>query len=131
MGHDDVPVPSLDWNAKDLATQFKQFKKRCNFWLLDKDVKKEKHYIKIIQLLGEEGMDRWDSFNLTEAQQQNPETVWAAFEKSITNSLTRWNYRDEVLANFKQSPDETIDKFNVRLTNILKLCDYKDCCKDQ
>ena len=64
-----LPVPRMDWNAQDLRQALKKFKSLCNLMfsgpLKEKSEEEQVSYLQIWS--GEQGIERVQTWNLTEA----------------------------------------------------------------
>ena len=74
--------PELNWNATNMAEEFKLFRQRMELCFADHGtVDKVKQSTKIQIAVGNEGLKRINSSGLSDDDQKEPEKLWNLFEE--------------------------------------------------
>ncbi|CAI9741978.1 Hypothetical predicted protein [Octopus vulgaris] len=73
----------------------------------------------------EKGLDLFDSWDMSESDCNNPDTLLEKFERHIEPKSNHRIHRYE-FQGLKQDPQETIDNFLSRLKNVAEKCKFKD-----
>ena len=121
-----VNPPKFDWAADDPASTFRKFKRYCEILLSTPTFESKQGADKvnyILLWLGPQGVEIFDSWNLTAEQASNPVTVWKKFsdyfEPKTNFRLARYQLRD-----IRQQSNESSDGFLTRLRTQAKKCNY-------
>ena len=115
----------MDWQSEDKVTTFTTFRTRMKMYLTVTKVAQDLQWNHIVLLMGEEGLRRWEMFNMSEADRKDPEKVWKAFEDSLEKTHSSWNYIDEYLGDFRQGPTETTAELDVRIQTLARKCKFR------
>lgn len=117
-------VPRMDWSADDQTSAIKLFKQRCELYFTIKDIKEEKQAHHILYFSGEQGLAKFNSWTLTEAQKKSPKEIWERFlgQPISTNFRVARFY----LQQYRQQPRESIDEFVTRCLTQVKKCEFRD-----
>ena len=57
---------------------------------------------------------------------KDPEAVFQAIADTLEVSTSYWNHIDEMYSDIKQGDDESIDKLDQRIKNLVKKCQYTE-----
>lgn len=118
-------VNHMDWSAADLVSAFKMFKQKCELYFSVRDIKAEKQVDYILLLAGEEGIQRFNAWNLSGDDAKNPAKVWKKFEEEIE---PRENFRVArlFLQRMKQQNEEPVENFLSRCKLQAKKCEFAE-----
>ena len=121
-----IKPPNFDWEAPDLAQQFRKFKRYCELLLSTPGYahRANSDLVNYILLwLGPQGVEIFDNLTLTDEQRKTPKKVWEAFENYFEPKsnyrLARFQLRD-----MRQQPQEPIDSFITRLRAQAQKCNF-------
>ena len=126
----NVEMPKLDWSQLDQVKAFKDWRDFLESFLIINKVDEEDqwHYIKLSA--GSQGKDLWDSWQLTEAQRKDPNTVFAKFADHLVGTQNKWVMRLE-LAAMSQGESESDEDFVCRLKSKANNCNFDANIKDE
>ena len=96
-----IPFPTFNWKAQDQIRAWEIFEAKAKLWLAGEEIKKELQYTKIVLMLGEEGLNRWTKFQMTEANKKDPDNVFAEFRKSLGKDISYRTARATLYCNVK------------------------------
>ena len=115
----------MDWKSPDLPSSFKLFKQKVELYFTIKDIKREKQMPFILRAVNDEGLRRYNTWSLSEAEATDPNYVWKRFEEMLEPSE---NFRIARLKLhfFYQRPDEALDSFVTRCRAQALKCDFKN-----
>ncbi|KAG1704766.1 hypothetical protein GQR58_003952 [Nymphon striatum] len=124
-----VKPPSFNWDASDMAHQFKSFRRYCELILSTPAYsnKPEATIVNYILLwMGPQAVEIFDNWtHLSALQMAQPFAVWEAFsayfEPKSNFRLARFQLRD-----MKQNQGEPIDSFVTRLKVQARKCNFTD-----
>ena len=117
--------PEFNWEVPDLPEEFNMFKQRMNLIFADQEVVDEKKKaIKIKIAIGNEGLRRVNSSDLTETDKEKPDKLWELLEAQLKVNINFRVHRLE-LSRYRQKVDETIDQFVTRCRDKAKSCDFE------
>ncbi|XP_038046793.1 uncharacterized protein K02A2.6-like [Patiria miniata] len=103
--------PEMQWDASDLAEEFKIFRQRIELCLADQDITDQaKQAVKIKIAVGKEGLRKINASSLTEDEQRDPSKLWDLFEKQLKVKLNFRIHRLELMR-YRQKPKEHLDEF--------------------
>ena len=102
-----IPFPTFNWKAQDQIRAWEIFEAKAKLWLAGEEIKKELQYTKIVLMLGEEGLNRWTKFQMTEENKKDPDNVFAEFRKSLGKDISYRTARATLYNSFRQKKDET------------------------
>ena len=94
-----IPFPTFNWKAQDQICAWEIFKAKAKLWLAGKEIKKELQYTKIVLMLGEEGLNRWTKFQMTDANKKDPDNIFEEFRKSLGHFIQ--NCKSNTLQQFQ------------------------------
>ena len=121
-----VKIPTFSWDEPDLPQALKKFRRYCKILLSTPTYSRKtgKEQVSYILLwLGPQGVEIYDSWNLSEADQQDTKKVWDAFsayfEPKSNFRLSRYQVR-----NIKQEEKEAVDNFVRRLKTHSQKCKF-------
>ena len=60
---------------------------------------------------------------------KDPGAVFQAIVETLEVSTSYWNHIDEIYSNIKQGDDESIDKLNQHIKNLIEKCQYTEAEK--
>ena len=67
-----------------------------------------------------------DNDTITEADQRTPRLALKAIQTAIKEGEHYWHYRDEVLSDIRQQPEEQVHTLSNRITNLINNCNFQD-----
>ena len=67
-----------------------------------------------------------DNDTITEADQRTPRLALKAIQTAIKDGEHYWHYRDEVLSDIRQQPEEQVHTLSSRITNLINNCNFQD-----
>ena len=114
-------MPTFDWKTDNMAENFRLFKQRMNLFFQVKKVKDEDKPAMILLATGNEGLRRFNCWNLSEDDQKKPEVLFEHFEEQLE---PQDNYRvcRLKLSSYSQKKDESIDDFVNRCRLLAHKC---------
>jgi hypothetical protein len=123
----DARIPEKLSLAGNITDNFKRFKQNFEIYLAatEKDKKDGRTKVNILlNIIGEEGVEIFNSLNLSDQDNQNYEKVIEEFEKYVTPK------KNEVYERFvfycrKQEQEERFEHFLTDLRRLAKSCDFK------
>ena len=116
--------PSMDWSAPDQCQTLAFYKQRCELFFAIKNIKRDKQVEHILYYSGQKGLEKFNSWDLTEEQKKNPDVIWEKFRGQSTTEnfrICRMN-----LQKFMQKDGETIDDFIMRCRLQAQKCKFRD-----
>ena len=121
----DSHTPTMNWNTPDLATAFSLFKQRCKLYFQAKDIQGQDQVPILLLAVGEEGLQRFNSWRLTGEQKKDPEVIWTRFEEQLRPTE---NFRicRMKLRQYTQRPDESLDEFVNRCRLMALKCQFPE-----
>ena len=124
-------LPKFDWHAEDQQQAFDEWKGQITLALRASSIKKDIWFATIIGYLGKEGFRRWNTLPISkdEAAQKDPEAVFQAIAETLEVSTSYWNHIDEIYSDIKQGDDESIDKLDQCIKNLVEKCQYTEAEK--
>jgi hypothetical protein len=114
-------LPSFSWTGTDLADSFQLFQQRMDIFFKLKGVKDEHKVSYILLATGDEGMRRFNSWNLTNDERKQPNTVFNAFLEQL-EPADSFRVCRLTLSQYKQQPGESIDVFINRCRLLARKC---------
>ena len=67
-----------------------------------------------------------DNDTITEADQRTPRLALKAIQTAIKEGEHYWHYRDEVLSDIRQQPEEQVHTLSNRIINLINNCNFQD-----
>ena len=67
-----------------------------------------------------------DNDTITEADQRTPRLALKAIQTAIKEGEHYWHYRDEVLSDLRQQPNEQVHTLSTRIINLVNNCNFQD-----
>ncbi|CAI9721422.1 Hypothetical predicted protein [Octopus vulgaris] len=119
--------PIMDWGSDDILEAFKKFKQKTQlaFKSFLKDTTDDEKVSYILLWSGNKGIDLFNSWDMSESDCNNPDTLLEKFERHLEPRSNHRIHRYE-FQGLKQDPQETIDNFQSRLKNVAEKCKFKD-----
>ena len=102
-----LTLPKFNWKATNMAMEFDIFQRSLEFVLTGMEIPEEKWYLYILQQLGREGMERWNSSIKDQVTIEDPKAIIKAFKKGFELEETYWTYRSIYLSSSKQAKGES------------------------
>ncbi|CAI9729108.1 Hypothetical predicted protein [Octopus vulgaris] len=102
--------PTMNWDSDDIVEAFKKFKQKTQlaFKSFLKGTTAEEKVSYILLWTGEKGLDLFNSWDMSESDCNNPDTLLEKFERHLEPRSNHRIHRYE-LQGLKQDPQETID----------------------
>ena len=97
--------PTFNWKSNDQIRTWEIFKAKAQLWLEGEKVDKELQYTKIVLMLGDEGLSRWNKFKMSAADKKDPDKVFQVFRDSFSK---------DHIAQLEQHSTKTSDKTKMR-----------------
>lgn len=118
-------MPSFSWSHTDLSDAFKLFQQRMEIYFTLKNIKEEDQVSFILLATGDEGLRRFNAWNLTDAERKQPQTVFQTFLDQLEPAE---NFRvcRLKLSRYAQRTGESIDTFVNRCRLQAKKCKFTD-----
>ncbi len=117
--------PSIDWSARDAASQYTEFKRTCELYFSGPlaDLTEERKVKYLLIWSGKEGRELADTWNLQGEDAISLDKHW---EKFLAHVKPRSNFRlaRHQLRGCTQAPTERVDAFVHRLRTIAAACEY-------
>ena len=123
--------PQFDWNADNQQLAFDEWKGQITLVLRASSIKKEIWFATIVSYLSKEGFRRWNTLPISkdEAAQQDSEAVFQAIAETLEVSTSYWNHIGEIYSDIKQGDDESINKLDQHIKNLVEKCQYMEAEK--
>ena len=129
-------APQFSFNTPDQTQEWKNFYTRVLDFLETLDIDPErqdenKHGWKQIKMMFQ-GEDRQtlrtmiDNNTITAEDQQTPTKALKATQSCIKDEEHFWYFRDEVMSDVQQQPNEQIHALNTRITTLVNNCRFQD-----
>ena len=67
-----------------------------------------------------------DNNTITPEDQCTPMWALKAIQTTIKEEEHYWHYRDEVMSDIRQQPDEQVHTLNTRITTLVNSCSFED-----
>lgn len=121
-----IPKPLLI--EGNLSENFRRFKQSFEIYACANELSSKKPEVQaaiLLNLIGEDALDLYNTFNLSEADSKDFEKILSAFEnymdprKNVVVQRYRFNSRI-------QEPSEPFEHFLLDLKKLIKNCDFKD-----
>ena len=117
-------MPRMDWGGPNLAENFRLFKQRLQLYFMVKHTP-EQDRVPTLLLVGEQGVKRFNCWNLTAEQQADINTIFGKFQEQLE---PQDNFRvcRLKLSKLKQNANETLDDFINRCRIVASKCDFSE-----
>lgn len=121
----DSAVPRMDWDEPNLCKAMQLFRQRCLLYFSVKEIKKEKQTDHLLLFSGNQGLEMYNSWGLSDAERKDPDIVWKKFETQLE---PKSNYRIArlYLQRFRQKEGESIDDYISRCKLQAFKCKFRD-----
>ena len=116
--------PTFNWKSNDQIRTWEIFKAKAQLWLEGEKVDKEIQCTKIVLMLGDEGLSRWNKFKMSAADKKDPDKVFQAFPDSFGKDVSYPTARATLYKNFRQNQDESIAELDIRLSMLIDECHF-------
>ena len=116
-------MPKLDWGQADLSNAFKLFRQRCELYFTIKDIKDDLAVSHILLAVGEEGLKRYNTWDLKDDEKKKPEVIWEKFQSQI-DPAENFRICRLKLYHLRQNQGESIDDFVTRAKALAQKCDF-------
>ena len=113
-----IPYPTFNWKAQDRICAWEIFEAKAKLWLAGEEIKNELQYTKIVLMVGEQEINRWTKFQMTDDDQKDPKKVFEEFKKSLGKDISYWTVRATLYNSFRQKKDETAAELDLRLSKL-------------
>ena len=122
----NVKIPSMNWNAPNVADTFTLCKQRLLLVCEYNDVTENERIARKIKIgVGDEGLRRLNASGLSDVEQKNPAKLWSLFEKQLKVAV---NFRIHCLSlmQYRQKEEESLDEFVTRARTQAQMCEFED-----
>ena len=123
--------PKFEWNAEDQQLAFAEWRGQIELALEASSIQRDIWFAKIIGYLGKEGFRWWSTLLISKDANatKDPEAVFQAIAEMLEVSTSYWNHINEMYSDIKQGDDESIDKQDQHIKNLVKKCQYMEAEK--
>ena len=126
---DSLTQIRMDWSNPNKSEAMKLFKQQCEMVFRRQKIKKEDQVDEILLRTGVTGIQKFNSWGLSEADQKNPESVWQKFAEYGETGQQNFRIARLALRTVKQKlvngETETVEDFMGRCKMQAQLCDFK------
>ena len=126
-----LKLPGFNWKANNMRMEFDIFWQTLKFMLEGMEIPEEKWYLYILQQLGREGMERWNTSVEASVNKQDPLAIINAFKKGYKLEETYWMYQSLYLSSEKQSKRESAATLATRVKDLVSMCKWLDNQKEE
>ena len=126
-----LKLPGFNWKANNMRMEFDIFWQTLNFVLEGMEIPKKKWYLYILQELGREGMERWNTSVEASVNKDDPLAIINAFKKGYELEETYWMYWSLYLSSEKQSKGETAAALTTRVEDLVSMCKWPEEQKEE
>ncbi|XP_053379955.1 uncharacterized protein LOC123555933 [Mercenaria mercenaria] len=122
-----VKTPSINWDSRDLKTEFKKFKTHCNFMFGGPlNSKSEEQKVNYLMLwVGEKGRDIYSTWTLSNDEKKKLEPHFTKLEE-YCEPKSNVIYSRYLLKSRVQKQDETFEQFVTDLKLLIRDCGYPE-----
>ena len=117
--------PHMNWSADYMPETFNLFKQRFELYFLISELLK-KQVRHIFYFCGEEGLRRYNSWRLSNADKTKPDFVWSKFSQQIVKPTENSRVSCLKMQKITQKDDECIDDYVSSLKLQAYKCDLRD-----
>ena len=129
-------APTFSFEAADQPTAWRDFYLRALDYLEMLKIKpdeedRDKKGWTLIKLMFT-GQDRQalqtlvENDTITEADQRTPTLALKAIQTALKDGEHYWHYRDEILSDIRQQPEEQVHTLSTRTINLVNNCNFQD-----
>ena len=129
-------APTFSFEAADQPTAWRDFYLRALDYLEMLKIKsdeedRDKKGWTLIKLMFT-GQDRQalqtlvENDTITEADQCTPRLALKAIQTALKDGEHYWHYRDEILSDIRQQPEEQVHTLSTRIINLVNNCNFRD-----
>ena len=126
-----LKLPGFNWKANNMRMEFDIFWQTLKFVLEGMEIPEEKWYLYILQQLGREGMELWNTSIEASVNKNDPHAIIKAFKKGYKLEETYWMYRSLYLSSEKQGRGESAATLATRVEDLVSMCKWLDNQKEQ
>ena len=126
-----APPPKFDWDAEDQQLAFEEWRGQISLALEASSINRDIWFATIIGYLGKESFRQWSILPISKDAnaKKDPDAVFQAIADTLEVSTSYWNHIDEMYSDIKQGDDESIDKLDQHIKNLVKKCQYMEAEK--
>ena len=123
--------PKFDWDADDQQLVFEEWRGQISLALEASSINRDIWFATIIGYLGKEGFRWWSILPISKDanDKKDPDAVFQAIADTLEVSTSYWNHIDEMYSDIKQGDDESIDKLDQCIKNLVEKCQYTEAEK--
>ena len=123
--------PKFDWNAEDQQLAFEEWRSQISLALEVSSINRDIWFMAIVGYLGREGFRWWSILPISKDAnaKKDPDAVFQAITDTLEVSTSYWNHIDEMYSDIKQGDDESIDKLDQHIKNLVEKCQYTEAEK--
>ncbi|KAG1694107.1 hypothetical protein GQR58_006909 [Nymphon striatum] len=117
-------MPVMDWPSCNQSESFKLFKQRLKLYFTVKNIKKEEQSAYILLAVGQEGLRKFNSWDLSDDEISNPAVIFEKFEEMIEPTE---NFRVSrlKLSNLRQQNNQSLDDFVSKCKLLANKCGFR------
>ena len=126
-----ISAPKFDWDADDQQLAFEEWRGQISLALEASSINRDIWFATIVGYLGKEGFRQWSILPISKDSnaKKDPDAVFQAIMDTLEVSTSYWNHIDEMYSDIKQGDDESIDKLDQRIKNLVEKCQYTEAEK--
>ena len=123
--------PKFDWDAEDQQLAFAEWRGQIELALEMSSINRDIWLATIVAYLGKEGFRRWNILPISKDAnaKKDPDAVFQAIADTLEVSTSYWNHIDEMYSDVKQGDDESIDKLDQCIKNLVEKYQYTEAEK--
>ena len=123
--------PKFDWDTEDQQLAFDEWRGQISLALEASSINRDIWFATIVGYLGKEGFRSWSILPISKDDnaKKDPDAVFQAIMDMLEVSTCYWNHIDKMYSDIKQGDDESIDKLNQCIKNLVKKCQYMEAEK--
>lgn len=115
--------PVMDWSSHNIPESFRLFKQRMELYFTIKSFKPEEKVATILLASGEEGLKRFNGWDLTAEEKADANIIWKKFLDQI-EPADNFRISRLKLSTLRQRSDESLDDFISRCKHLANKCDF-------
>ena len=123
--------PKFDWNADNQQLAFEEWRGQISLALEASSINRDIWFVMIVGYLAKEGFRQWHILPISKDAnaKKDPDAVFQAIADTLEVSTSYWNHIDEMYSDIKQGDDESINKLDQRIKNLVEKCQYTEAEK--
>jgi len=116
-------IPNFDWHSQNVADSFALFQQRLELYFTINSTKEEQRVPILLLATGEEGIRRYNSWTLTEAEKKDTKVIFSKFSEQL-EPPENFRINRLKLSKFNQKQGESLDTFVNRCKLLANKCQF-------